>query len=275
MRDDALRTDYPSTPSEYRASATALPPETTEYLRGLFSWNLLTIRQKVLAIAQKYHVFDEWGRPRFYVVRPPRLIGNLLAGLASFAVNLTFLIFAFRFLFQSNDYFMAFACIFAGGWISGLIRALMAPYRHIGVFTDETEQFRVLSITQDNKFGFYRWYTMFDATGNVVARARRSVFKALWRREWYALSVNGEPLCRAREDSLPLAILRRYLGPLFGILRVNFNYELPDGTPVGEYNRKLTLTDQYLLDLRNDPYYLVDRRVGLALAILLDSAEGR
>jgi hypothetical protein len=44
---------------------------------------------------------------------------------------------------------------------------------------------------------------------------------------------------------------------------------------MGEYNRKLTLTDQYVLDLRADPQYLLDRRVVLAVAILLDSAERR
>jgi hypothetical protein len=165
--------------------------------------------------------------------------------------------------------------LIAGGWIAMFVRILLAPYRHIDVFTDESEQFRALSITQDNKIGFYRRYTIFDAAGNPVAQARRNTLKAMWRREWIAETIDGRPICRIREDSLTLALLRRYLGPLFGVLRTNFNFEFPDGTPIGEYNRKLTLTDQYLLDLRQDTYYLIDRRVALALAILLDSAEAR
>jgi hypothetical protein len=87
--------------------------------------------------------------------------------------------------------------------------------------------------------------------------------------------MQGEPICSVMEDSLWLALLRRYLGPLWGLLRTNFDIRLPNGTRVGEYNRKLTLTDQYVLNLTGDPYYLVDRRVALALAILLDTAEGR
>ncbi len=43
----------------------------------------------------------------------------------------------------------------------------------------------------------------------------------------------------------------------------------------GRYDRKLTLTDQYVLDLRPDAARLLDRRVALALAILLDTGESR
>lgn len=257
----------------------AAPPsvtaETWHYLQWLFSYNLLTVRQQVLTLSQKYDIRDELGQPRFFVVRPPRLALNMAVGSVALAVNLLILVLAFRILFNTHNTLLALGLIFAGNFVIGVIRVLLAPFRDINVYTDNSEQFLVLRLTQDNKLGWHYWFTIYDATHQPVARARRNALAGLVRRSWVAETLDGRPICRVREDSLVLALLRRYFGTMWGLLRTNFDVVLPDGRHVGEYNRKLTITDQYVLDLRADPDYLVDRRVALALAILLDSAEGR
>jgi len=48
-----------------------------------------------------------------------------------------------------------------------------------------------------------------------------------------------------------------------------------DGVVIGDFNRKLTLLDRYVLDLRQDPDRRLDRRVALALGIMLDTGERR
>lgn len=262
-------------PTQPPSATPPFPPEGIRHLQWLFAYNVLTIRQKLLTISQKYLVHDEWERPRFFVVRPPRITLNVVAAAAGFVIRLTGLVYAARVYLYQQDIVLALAAVILSGWIATVTRVLLSPYRDIRVYTDETEQFQVLLISQDNKFAIHRWFTIFDAGGGPVARARRNMIKSIWRRQWIAFTMDGRPICSVREDSLALALLRRYVGTLWGALRTNFDILFPDGRRAGEYNRKLTVTDQYILDLRADPEMLIDRRVALAIAILLDTAEGR
>jgi hypothetical protein len=77
------------------------------------------------------------------------------------------------------------------------------------------------------------------------------------------------------EDSIVLSLLRRVLGPFFGLLRTNFVFQRPDGEVLGEFNRKLTLLDRYILDLTADAERVFDRRVALASGVMLDTGERR
>lgn len=252
-----------------------IPPDAWRHLQWLFSFHVLTIRQKLLAISQKYYVNDDQGRPRFYVVRPPKIGLSVVAGIAGLIISLLALFIAFRMIFGGGSFTTAIVVIFAGRFIGALVTTLLRPYRDIRIYTDDTEQYQVFFISQDNKFGFFQRYTIFDAMNQPVAVARRNFFLSAFRRTWWADTLDGRPILKIHEDSLLLSILRRYLGPLWGALRTNFDLVLPNGARIGEYNRKLTLTDQYMLDLSGDPWYLVDRRVALAVAILLDTGEGR
>jgi hypothetical protein len=44
---------------------------------------------------------------------------------------------------------------------------------------------------------------------------------------------------------------------------------------LGEFNRKLTLFDRYVIDVRGDVEGILDRRVALALGVMLDTGERR
>jgi hypothetical protein len=69
-------------------------------------------------------------------------------------------------------------------------------------------------------------------------------------------------------------MLRRLLGPLFGLLRTNFVY-LRGDQMIGEFNRKMTLLDRYVLDMSADRNRHLDRRVALAVGVMLDTGERR
>lgn len=244
-------------------------------LQQIFHYDVLHIRQKVLAIAQKYYVTDEWNRPRFFVVRPPRLALNMALNLSVGVLRIAIFIYVIRMLMAGGSIVVAIGILFVTNFLLGLVHTLLAPYRDIEVYTDESQAWRILLITQDNKIGFWRRYSLHDCLGDVVAVFRRNTLKSLLRREWIVETPSGERIMRVREDSLWLALLRRRLGPLWGALRTNFNFEFPDGTVFGKYDRKLTITDQYILDLRGDPQHLADRRVTAAMSILLDTGEMR
>ncbi len=251
------------------------PPDFLAWYDSLFRFDALTVRQKLLAIAQKYYVEDLDGVPRFYVVRPPKVLANILAGLLATGLGLLFFLGGFALFMQTSEILLPVVLIFTGNALSGIVGALLAPYRDITVFTDESESMPVLLIRQENKLALFQRYTLHDPFGVQVAEFRRNNLASILRRTWDALAPGGEFLLEVREDHLLYALLRRYFGTLYGLLRTNFEFVLPDGTIAGKYDRKLTITDQYLLDLRTDPGCRVDRRVALAIAILLDTAESR
>mgnify|MGYP006273433707 CR=1 FL=1 len=80
----------------------------------------------------------------------------------------------------------------------------------------------------------------------------------------------------AKEDSIVLALLRRFIGVFFGILRTNFI--IVSGRTervIGEFNRQFTLLDRYVLDLSPDAERYLDRRIAVALGVMLDTGERR
>jgi hypothetical protein len=44
---------------------------------------------------------------------------------------------------------------------------------------------------------------------------------------------------------------------------------------IGTFNRKIGIVDRYVLDLREERERRFDRRIGVALGVLLDTAEAR
>ena len=44
---------------------------------------------------------------------------------------------------------------------------------------------------------------------------------------------------------------------------------------IGEFKRKFTILDRYVLDMTSDPQRLMDRRIALALGVMLDTGERR
>ena len=44
---------------------------------------------------------------------------------------------------------------------------------------------------------------------------------------------------------------------------------------IGEFNRKFTILDRYVLDMTADPAHELDRRIALALGVMLDTGERR
>ena len=66
---------------------------------------------------------------------------------------------------------------------------------------------------------------------------------------------------------------------MLGFLRANFILVTPqpDNTEItrGEFNRNFTVLDRYVLDLTRDRPRLIDRRIAIALGVLLDTGEHR
>jgi hypothetical protein len=150
------------------------------------------------------------------------------------------------------------------------------PLRHVTVFRDSSRREVLLRVRQDQRIAVLsRTYTVITPAGEPLARLRKRYVSGLLRKRWDVDSHGGQQLARAIEDSVVLSLLRRVIGTLFGLLRTNFVILGPDGSVLGEFNRKLTVLDRYVIDVRGDAEGTIDRRVVLALGVMLDTGERR
>jgi len=111
------------------------------------------------------------------------------------------------------------------------------------------------------------------ATGELIGSFKRDVVSSMLRRTWKIMDRNGNEIGHAMEDSIGKALIRRFL-PFGALLKTDFIIEI-NNKEVGRFIRKWTISDKYILDLSSDPSRLFDRRLAVALGILLDSAEAR
>lgn len=158
--------------------------------------------------------------------------------------------------------------------------------RNITLFADDSKREPLLFINQDHYWEiFYRNYTVVDTDGEVIAKLSRNNFTSLFRRAWHIMEPGGAPIAQAREDSLLFSALRRiidlipFVGLVGGLFRTNFHILAWDSAgntwKLGSFNRRFTIADKYVLDLSEDRERRLDRRVALAVGILLDTGEKR
>jgi hypothetical protein len=208
-------------------------------MHAAFDRDVFMVNQKQLALGKsKYFVYDEGGQPLLYVERPTmRLFGR------------------------------------------------KAP---VTFFEDDMAKTPVLVAQQDQGWEFLkREYTLVEAgSETVLARLRRDNIKALFKRTWKIEDPSGALIAIAREDSTFMAVVRRvidfipFVGIIgFALLKTDFHIlrvdEQGNERKIGSFDRKIGIADKYVLTLRDDPEQSFDRRVAVALGVLLDTAETR
>lgn len=242
-----------------------------------FDRDVFLLRQKHLAIKEKYYVWDEAGNTILYVERPAHLARNFFAVLTGIAVGV--LLFAAAGTLAANlgsDGLLLIALL-AGIVAAFVVAILLLKKRHVIVYRDDSMSDAVLRIDQEQKAEILNaTFTVRDHDGGILARFRKNMLFDLFRKRWYCYGPDGELLCLAKEDSILKAFLRRILGPLFGLLRTNFIFlKGPEEEVIGKFDRQFTLLDRYVLDMRADSAGHLDRRVALALGVMLDTGERR
>lgn len=255
------------------------PPD----LDPTFDRDRFLLRERVLTIASKYEVWAQDGAPILYMERPTYPVRTLLAYVLAAVAALVVMGWVARAVRDADG--VVGAVVALAGWALTVATFVFVslsarPLRHVTVYRDDTRREVVLRILQDQRIAlFVRSYTVVTAAGTMLARLRKNYLHNVFRKRWYVEMPPGRRLAMAIEDSIVLSLLRRVLGSFFGILRTNFvlvHLVGPAaGTPFGEFNRKFTLFDRYVLDLEGDPERHLDRRIALALGVMLDSGERR
>lgn len=257
---------------------------------GLFDRDQYFMNQKVLSLIERYTMLDENGTPLIYVERPVhymRSCASIFTFVASlFVASIVGSIagaVTFHALGQGDLSFAVALGVGVGCGVVvmafGLFLTIMVyPKRHIYMYSDKEKQHLILKVFQDQKVAFINHrFTVADETGNVLGIIRKNMLTDIFRKAWRVYDSTGDKLLFvAREDSILKSMLRRLLGPMLGLLRTNFVLMRPNSEAVlGELNRKFTIIDKYVLDLTADTHREVDRRLAVALAIMLDTGERR
>ena len=247
---------------------------------SIFSRDIFLLRQKHLAISEKYAVWSEDGTPILFVERPAHLLRNLLALLAGMAAGIavfTFFGMTFGLMPESvrSGYILMGALLGVAAIIA--VYVMLEQKRHVEFYEDESKKCKVLRVIQDKKIELINaTYTVMDATGNKIGTFRKNHLRGIIRKHWECSDCRGVPLFVAHEDSIVHALLRRLIGPLFGLLRLKFIFcDVENGNVLGEFDRSFTILDRYVLNMSRDAENRIDRRLALAMGVMLDTGERR
>jgi uncharacterized protein YxjI len=268
----------PSCDTTIRAGTTEFTA--TSQADPVFGRDVFLLRQQALRINERYDISDEQGQPLLFVERPAYLlrnIGGLLVGfVASFAWACVLILAAQAIGVGLLADLLAILAIVGFIPILVIVGTRLGKKRHVSFYTREDRSERVLEVLQDSKLHFVvATYTVQDADGTVLARFRKNYLYNLVRRKWDILRPDGTVEWVAREDSIILSLVRRFV-PFMGLIRTNFIFQ-PAGKEqvIGEFRRKFTILDRYVLDLTADRARAFDRRVAVALGVMLDTGERR
>lgn len=140
----------------------------------------------------------------------------------------------------------------------------------IRLFTDEAKTTEVVRISARQIIDFGATYDVFDsASGAKLGALRRKGMKSIIRDSWMILDAADQEIGQIEEDSMVLALVRRFI---FKLVPQTFAATM-NGRPVAEFKQnfnpfvlKITVT------FNGDT---LDRRLGLAACVLLCAIEGR
>ncbi|HUT75186.1 MAG TPA: hypothetical protein VM221_10195 [Armatimonadota bacterium] len=143
----------------------------------------------------------------------------------------------------------------------------------IRLYTAEDRQTEVLLIQGRDRIDFLGTYDVTDAaTGRKIGVLERRGFKSMVKDEWVIMDAEDRRIGVISEDSVLLALLRRFAGSL-----IPQTYYAEIGpTQVCIFRRNLNpLVTKLTVDFSVDRSRVLDRRLGLAAGVLLCAIEGR
>ena len=145
----------------------------------------------------------------------------------------------------------------------------------IRVYTGEDMKTEVLVITARKILDFSSAYDVVDPTANntKVGALKRKGLKSIIKDEWVFMDANDQEIGLIKEDSLVLALARRYV-PYVGLVCPQKYQGDIGGTLVCTFKQNFNpFVMKITLDFSQDTSRSLDRRLGIAGAILLCAIE--
>ncbi len=144
----------------------------------------------------------------------------------------------------------------------------------IRLYADEGKVQELLWIQARQIIDFSAAYDVVDSTTGVkIGGLRRRGVRSMFRDTWDFMDAADQPLGVLTEDSLALGLLRRFL--LGSLVPQNYDVRIGE-TRVADLRQRFNLFRYELeVDFSFDPSNRLDRRLGVAAAILLAAIEGK
>jgi hypothetical protein len=142
----------------------------------------------------------------------------------------------------------------------------------IRLFTGEDMNTEVLTIKARNILDFSAAYDVFDSQKKEkVGVLKRKGFKSMFKDEWILMDANDREIGALKEDNLAMALLRRTVG----IFPQSYHGEI-HGNNVCQFKQNFNpFVMKIAVDFSDDARNQMDRRLGIASAILLCAIEGK
>jgi hypothetical protein len=145
----------------------------------------------------------------------------------------------------------------------------------IRVYGDEAKQQELLTIAARMVIDFSAAYDITDAlSGEKVGALRRKGMKSILRDEWLILDAAENQIGMIQEESMSTALIRRFV-PVGGLLPQTFYLTIGEAQVARFHQRFNPFVPQIELDFTPDTGFALDRRLGIAAAVLLAAIEGR
>ncbi len=143
----------------------------------------------------------------------------------------------------------------------------------IRLYTGEDMQTELLSIGARRVLDISSEYDVTDAsTGERVGALKRQGLKSILRDEWSILDINDNVVGTIKEDSMAMALIRRFLSNL---IPQTYHGEM-HGQQVCLFKQNFNpFVMKVTLDFSMDTQGLLDRRLAIAAAVLLCAIEGK
>lgn len=143
----------------------------------------------------------------------------------------------------------------------------------IRMYTGEDMQTEVMRIQARQIIDFSAAYDVVDSvSGETVGALKRKGLKSILKDEWTIMSPDGRDIGILQEDSMALALLRRFV---IGFVPQGFTATVA-GQPVCEYRQNFNpFVRKIGINFLPAAEGRFDRRLGLAAAVLLCAIEGK
>jgi uncharacterized protein YxjI len=153
----------------------------------------------------------------------------------------------------------------------------------IRFYTDSSKSQELLRIKARQRFDPRARYDVTDAQDNKVGEIQKVFGESLLRSTYQLFDANGNPVAKAREKSLAVALFRRIVGFIPYVddfanwlpIPYHFDFIQNDQVIATHTRQRWKIADTYTIDASADTGHTLDRRLLLATAIGMDALQAR
>jgi uncharacterized protein YxjI len=153
----------------------------------------------------------------------------------------------------------------------------------IRFFADDSKQTELMRLKARQRFDPRARYDITDAGGAKIGEIQKMFGDSLLRSTYRLYDATGAEVATAREKSLAVALIRRFIGlvPFVGgftdWVPIPYHFDFLRGDAILGTNTRTAfkLRDTYVIDLGGDPERTLDRRLVLAAAVGMDALQAR